>query len=236
MIPLGVQTYTGVDAGRVLARLQSILLNERKMEGRSYSDGEFFSSTQSDVFSLLGDGLGVAGTIAGWIPRKKSKAISVKIENNSDYVLIPTRFHSDDLYYSVKKNMGICESNNETDIEIETVGKYKPEKARFVITFSLSEKNSDPIKLELNIETNEGKVWIIRKYVYSTVKGDHYYTDNNNGDSRVLTLARFNHAEKNFPSVAVACYSTTSAVDESRIKITILPWRQDADLASKQEV
>lgn len=224
-----VDTFTGPRAGRVLARLQSILLNEKKEEGRSSSDISLFSSKASDFTSMVGDGLGIAGTVLGWVPKKKSKSILVKIENNSNFVLIPTRFHCDDTYYSVKKGMVICEPNNEVGIEIETVGKYKPEKARFVITFAVGEKNREPIKLELNIETNEENFWIIRKYVHSTIIGDTHYTDTSESGSSALTLTIFRetHADR-FPSVAVAFYATTSETNDSQIKIAILPWREEA--------
>lgn len=215
-----VRVYREAEAKKVLARLQSIIDNEKENQRDMMGSVGAISS----ILSASGDVLGMIS------PQKKtSRSVAFKIKNNSQNVFIPQYVTIKDVN-SVKENIDICAPGNSTQLKISYSNNGGVNSGGNIeVSFMLVNSNFEALKCQIDFQPNYD-IWHPRMFAIVEPESDKIILRkffSSDGYSLIYLRVELNN---NQPlSFGLATFTSLDSEGESYLNLTITDWRKDAD-------
>ncbi|GLX91449.1 hypothetical protein Pfra02_40170 [Pseudomonas fragi] len=214
------RSYSEAEAKKVLARLQSIIDNEKEYRRNMLDSADAFSS----ILSASGDVLGMISQ-----QEKASRSVAFKIKNDSEMVLIPQYTTIKDVK-SVKENMNACAPGIGTQIKFSYSHNGGINAGGHIeIGFMLTNSKFDSLKCVIDFQTNYDEwhprmVEIIDPETDKAIKRHLFKTSRYS-----LSYIRFNHKSNESFSFGLATFNSLDSKGESYLNLTLTAWRKAAD-------
>lgn len=218
--------YREAEAKKVLARLQSIIDDEKESQRNMVGSVGAFAS----ILNASGDVLGMISQ-----QQKASRSVAFKIKNNSEMVFIPQYTKIKDVK-SVKENMNVCAPGISTQIKfsynqnggINAGGNIE-------ISFMLVNSNFQALKCIIDFQTNYD-AWHPRMIQIIDPEWDKVLLRKFfNSDGYSLIYLRFNHKNNQPLSFGLATFTSLDSKGESYLNLTLTDWRKAADDVLKED-